>query len=133
MMSVPDQTAIFEAVQKLGNDWHQAGSFPNSVLEEFLQIGRVTPLIRTLETGCGRSTLLFSHISRHHDVFALGTSGGSAEAATDDSYLRVTNSPLFKAETVTFVLGPTQKTLPSHHFEEAFDLILLDRPHAFPF
>jgi len=34
---------------------------------------------------------------------------------------------------VTFVLGPTQVTLPRYGFDARFQLVVLDGPHAWPF
>ena len=42
-------------------------------------------------------------------------------------------SPLLKRETITFVDGPTQRTLPSHPFPSKLQAVLLDGPHAYPF
>ncbi len=77
------------------------------------------------ETGCGASTLLFSHLSRRHTVFTLGE--------RDDGYAAACASPLLERGAVTFVLGPTHRTLPAHAFTEKLDAVLLDGPHAYPF
>src|SRR5436190_535356 len=77
------------------------------------------------ETGSGASTLLFSHLSEHHTVFALD--GGSG------SVTNVRRSPLLRQDVVTFVEGPTQATLPQYRFTEKMQLVLIDGPHAYPF
>jgi hypothetical protein len=34
---------------------------------------------------------------------------------------------------VTFIEGPTQKTLPNYEFDRGFQIILIDGPHGYPF
>ncbi len=79
----------------------------------------------SVETGSGASTLLFSHLSEHHTVFALD--GGSGSIAN------IRRSPLLRPNVVTFVEGPTQATLPRHRFTESLQLVLIDGPHGYPF
>lgn len=77
-----------------------------------------------METGCGKTTLLFSHLSTSRLVFArdIGRSISQTKA-----------SPLLKAENVTFVEGPTQVTLPNYSFTHKVQIALLDGPHGYPF
>lgn len=77
----------------------------------------------TLETGCGRTTLLFSNISRNHDVFALDSEGMQ----------RIRVHELVGSAAIRFIEGPTQKTMPTHVFDCMYDAILLDGPHGYPF
>ncbi len=84
-----------------------------------------------METGCGRSTLLLSHLSKDHQVFTFTNSDTDFKA--NDSYERVIATPLFNADTTRFILGPTQKTLPAYTFARPFDFVLLDGPHSYPF
>jgi hypothetical protein len=77
------------------------------------------------ETGSGASTLLFSHMSQQHTVFALDDGSGSIE--------NVRRSALLRQNVVTFVEGPTQRTLPSHRFSAKLQVILIDGPHGYPF
>ncbi len=79
----------------------------------------------SVETGSGATTLLFSHLSEHHTVFAAD--GGSGSIAN------VRRSPLLRQNVVTFVEGPTQATLPRHRFAESLQLVLIDGPHGYPF
>lgn len=73
-------------------------------------------------------TLLLSHVSRDHLVFAQDDTGYG------DSLNRVKESPLLNPGVVRSVEGETQLTLPRHDFgAEQFDLVLLDGPHGFPF
>jgi hypothetical protein len=43
------------------------------------------------------------------------------------------NSPLFRPEAVTYIEGPTQKTLPRHTFANEVQIALIDGPHGYPF
>jgi hypothetical protein len=79
----------------------------------------------SLETGAGASTLLMSHLSNRHLVFAYD--GGSRSI---DS---VRNSPLLNRTAVEFIEGPTQKTLPRFTFPGPVQFALIDGPHAYPF
>ena len=124
-------TTDLKSIQALGGEWHGAGTLPNEVLEEITRLGQAQKWERTLETGCGRSTLALSHLSAQHLVFTCKSHG--TEAKDDDSYTRVISSPLLNAASTQFVLGPTQKTLPRHEFTAPFDFILLDGPHSYPF
>jgi len=69
--------------------------------------------------------LLFSHLSENHTVFSLDAGDGSVR--------NVRRSPLLREDTVTFVEGPTQTTLPSHSFQHKLNAVLIDGPHAYPF
>jgi len=79
----------------------------------------------SVETGSGASTLLLSHLSDRHLVFALDAGNGSVT--------NIRRSPLLRPGAVIFVEGPTQSTLPSYRFTAALDLVLIDGPHAYPF
>jgi hypothetical protein len=79
----------------------------------------------SIETGSGASTLLFSHLSEDHTVFAMDAGTGSIRA--------IETSPLLRRETVTFVEGPTQVTLPLHVFPHRLQVALIDGPHGYPF
>jgi hypothetical protein len=83
------------------------------------------PIRNSAETGSGASTLLFSHLSENHTVFALDDNSGSV--------VNVRRSPLLRADRVTFIEGSTQQTLPRHQFTEKLQLALIDGPHAYPF
>lgn len=77
------------------------------------------------ETGSGASTLLFSHFSGQHTVFADDAGSGSVR--------NVEASTLLRPGVVRFIEGPTQRTLPSHPFPSRLQAALLDGPHAYPF
>lgn len=107
---------------RLPTDWHGAGTLSMPVLRALAR--RSQGVRRSMETGAGRSTLLLSHTSGDHSVFAID--GGL-------SLTQVRSSPLLNRECVTFIEGPTQQTLRQHTFTEPLDLALIDGPHGYPF
>lgn len=104
---------------------HGAGTFSARTLEAIARATQKLRIRNSAETGSGASTLLFSHLSDHHTVFALEDGRGSIT--------NVRQSSLLRQNVVTFVEGPTQVTLPQHHFREKLQLVLIDGPHAYPF
>jgi Methyltransferase domain len=102
--------------------WHGSGSLAPSVLRSLADL---PPAEYSVETGTGKSTLLFSRLSRHHVVFTVEDEGGPLR--------RVQQSPLLNKENVEFVLGPTQHTLPVFLFSHPIDFALIDGPHGYPF
>ena len=112
-------------IAEVGPGLHSAGTFSTRRFEAIAQASRKLRIRNSVETGSGASTLLFSHLSEHHTVFALDGGTGSVT--------NVRRSPLLRRDGVTFVEGPTQVTLPQHHFTEPMQLILIDGPHGYPF
>lgn len=104
---------------------HSAGTFSADAFEAILSAARKLEIRNSVETGSGVSTLLFSHMSEHHTVFALDNGSGSIA--------NVRRSPLLCHDVVTFVEGPTQITLPQHRFSEKLQMALIDGPHGYPF
>ena len=104
---------------------HSAGTFSARTFEAIARVANKLQIRNSVETGSGVSTLLFSHISEHHTVFALDDGSGSVT--------NVRRSPLLRQDVVTFVEGPTQVTLPQHRFTEKLQLVLIDGPHGYPF
>jgi hypothetical protein len=84
---------------------------------------------RTAETGCGKSTILFSNISRHHFVFALD----DRNQKENSSVLFYEDCPVTKNEVVKTFFGPTQETLLGFKHEGLYDAVLIDGPHGWPF
>lgn len=103
---------------------HQSGSMSPSALIGLANHLADREIRCSAETGTGASTLIFSHLSQSHTVFAIDT---------DESISRVRQSPFLNATAVTFVEGPTQRTLPVHSFASPLQAVLLDGPHAYPF
>ncbi len=72
---------------------------------------------------------------RSHDAAALASERNHTVFALDegDSLSSVRRSALLRPDIVTFIEGPSQRTLPRHHFPEKLQLALIDGPHAYPF
>ncbi len=121
---VIDKYEAWESVRRS----HQAGVFDTNVLRtiESLLPQRVE---NSAETGCGKSTILFSNISDHHTVFALN----DRDAGEGSSVLFYEECPLTRMDRITFIAGPTQQTLPAFDQFRPLDLLLIDGPHGFPF
>ena len=103
---------------------HGAGTVSADALAAIARHAGARKVRQSVETGCGATTLLLSHLSEHHTVFALDAGASVAN---------VRRSPLLREEVVTFVEGPSQRTLPQHRFTEKLQLALIDGPHAYPF
>jgi hypothetical protein len=118
-------SATLDAINQLPKNWHGSGSLDARVLNA---IAKHVPSVNcSAETGTGKSTLLFSHLSQHHTVFTFDDAGHG------DSLRAVQESPLLNGNHVHFVLGPTQRTLPAHEFKGMLDAVLIDGPHGYPF
>jgi len=120
------QAAATEAA-RMPADWHGAGSLSGEVLDAIARHASSRRIHRSVETGTGKSTLVLSHCSESHTVFALDDRdlGGSLQ--------RVQECALLRRECVRFIVGPTQQTLTSHVFDAPIDLAMLDGPHGYPF
>ena len=116
---------LIDKLMALPRDWHRAGSVDRNLLLAIVRhcesLGRIR---QSAETGAGRTTLLFSNLSDNHLVFAKDD-GRSLSQTRTSSFLR--------AENVTFIEGPTQKTLPNYEFDHNFQVVLIDGPHGYPF
>ena len=78
---------------------------------------------RTLETGCGLSTVVFSQHCEHHDCFTL---------ARDERSKYVEGHHQVVLKSITFHLGSTLETLPAFRPDKPLDLVLIDGGHAHP-
>lgn len=104
---------------------HTAGPLsPKALNAIYKHIGR-REISLSVETGAGASTLLMSHLSERHLVFAYDGGSNSIDA--------VRNSPLLNRDVVQFIEGPTQTTLPRFTFPGQAQFALIDGPHAYPF
>jgi FkbM family methyltransferase len=111
----------------LSNKSHNAGAFPSSVL---IQLEKLMPkkVKASAETGCGKSTILFSNISAHHTVFCLD------DRKDKESSIKYFQScPVTKPKNIELVLGPTQISMPKYKKYQKYDVVLIDGPHGFPF
>jgi len=117
---------VAQNIIDLPPDWHLSGSVSRNILKGITKHAlNIGPIDNTVETGSGKTTLLFSHLSGNHLVFALEGENRSISA--------VRQSDLFNPKTVTFIEGPTQKTLPQYEFSDPLSIALIDGPHCYPF
>jgi hypothetical protein len=80
----------------------------------------------TLETGAGHTTVLFATLAQHHYCCTVSP----READKIRNYLeRIGVSP----GKVTFVLGPTDDTLPALEIGKIIEFAYLDGCHGYPF
>ncbi len=84
-------------------------------------------MTHTAETGTGKSTLFFSHLSTDHNVFTRDDRGDG------NSLRQVVESPLLNRAHVDFILGPTQQRLARYAFTDPLQIVVLDGPHGYPF
>jgi hypothetical protein len=85
---------------------------------------RVRPGFRTLETGCGYSTIVFALWGCHHDA----VSPFPEEHQSVNDWCREHGASV---ETVTYRAGPSSRVLPSLN-ATPLDLVLIDGEHAVP-
>jgi FkbM family methyltransferase len=101
-----------------------------SVLEYFLarHFGADAKL-KTLETGCGKSTLVFAKYSSAHMVFCSEDTIGLPAAAD-----ALRSDPELKEHAVEFIIGPTIKNLLQRENAGALDIVLIggSRSHPIP-
>jgi hypothetical protein len=116
---------ILRRITEVAPNLHSAGTFSARTLEAIARAALRRKIRNSVETGSGASTLLFSHLSDHHTVFAVDNGSGSIA--------NIRRSPLLRPDVVTFVEGPTQATLPQYRFTEKLQLALIDGPHGYPF
>jgi hypothetical protein len=120
-----DVLTVLAEVVRIAPTLHKAGTFSAAALEAIVRHATARPVQHSVETGSGASTLLFSHVSEDHTVFAVDAETGSIRS--------IETSPLLRRQAVTFVEGPTQVTLPVHAFAHRLQLALIDGPHGYPF
>ena len=117
--------ALIDRIGALPEDWHGAGTVGIGALRAIAaHAARLGTIEHSMETGAGKTSLLFSHLSADHRVFAVDYA---------NSVTQVRRSPLLNAASVTFVEGPTQVTLPAHVFPGPLQIALIDGPHGYPF
>src|SRR5262245_60436724 len=92
---------ILGQIVALPDDWLLAGTLASAVLARIAEHAGL--IRRSAETGTGKSTLLLSHLSSAHTVFA------KEDAHEGGSLAVVRASPLLRAEAVAFVVGPSQR------------------------
>jgi predicted O-methyltransferase YrrM len=106
---------------------HCAGSIGYETLAQIEEL-LGSDVERTAETGCGRSTILFSNLAKEHYVFCVD------DTALDRSSVSYfSNSGVTNRDAVHVTLGPTQETLVRFAHAGPYDAVLLDGPHGYPF
>jgi len=124
-VKVNDYESVLAKINELPDDWHGSGPLTSSVLEAIAKYCEgVGSIEYSVETGAGKSTLFFSHISQNHTVFTTDVS---------NSLSQVKGSPLFNSSSVEIIEGPTQLTLPAYEFSKKIQVALIDGPHGYPF
>lgn len=119
-------TTLIQKHQQAYAPSHGSGSLNTKIIRVIERLPG-SPFRYTMETGCGKSTILLSNISEHHVVFCID----DRERGKASSINYFLNCP--HSRPVDTVFGPTQVTLPAYKFEVPINLALLDGPHAFPF
>jgi predicted O-methyltransferase YrrM len=113
----------------LGGHWAGSlGASPLLRIESYLQTYFAGREIRSVETGCGASTIVFAEYAAHHTAYCYddrSASGSSVNFAQSFSG--------FCAERVKWVYGPTQQTIFNEPLEGPVDIVLIDGPHGYPF
>jgi predicted O-methyltransferase YrrM len=118
-------SSIIDRIAELPADWHGSGTVSPNALRSIAELAEKCGIIQnSIETGSGFTTILFSHLSRNHVVFAMDYG---------ESISNVRKSAIFNAQNVRFIEGPTQKTLPRHIISQKIQLALIDGPHGYPF
>lgn len=118
-----DLDELVESVH-LSECWHSHGSLSRRVLSAMASHLKPLDIECSVETGCGKSTMLIAQFSRNHKAFT---------ADGEDILQTARTSEILAGRNVEFVVGPTQRTLPGYTFSEPLQVILLDGPHAYPF
>jgi len=124
MGSFSEKLKTFEQGRKV----HHAGGLAYDVLARIEALMPPKPT-RTVETGCGRSTIVFSNLVTDHTVFCLD----DGEYGEDSSVQYFKQSGLTINDNVTCVFGPTQRTLSAYEHAGQYDCVLIDGPHGYPF
>jgi len=118
---------VMDELRPLPGYWHEAGTLSIGVLEAIVHyLGMMSwPIANSMETGCGKSTVVLSHISANHKVFTL--------TKADNSFATAMGFPYTRQEVLEVIEGPTQLTLPAYKFSHNLQFALIDGPHGYPF
>ena len=122
--------AILQYEQSRGGA-HQYGTLTGGPLDRiawYLEVHFKDRPIRSVETGCGASTILFSKYCEHHTVYTYDD-----KAQENSSVNFVLESADFRSDKVKWIFGPTQRTIFSDPLDHDVDMILIDGPHGYPF
>ena len=131
---MPDADNIVDAIeayQYSRGGAHRAGTLmkaPLQMIDYYLKQLLGNGPIKSVETGCGASTILFARSCASHRSYCLD------DRATENSSVDFAcGFPGFVKDRVDFVFGPTQKTIFQSPLEEQVDIALIDGPHGYPF
>ena len=83
--------------------WHESGCLGPPALDRIHHHATRVGARHTAETGCGLSTVLLSNVAERHLCFTV---------AAGDSLEKVKAAPHLNSDRTTFVVGPSQLTLP---------------------
>jgi hypothetical protein len=122
-------TPVTDLIRKHQQEYaqsHACGSLNTKIVAVIERLPGA-PFEFTVETGCGKSTILLSNISKRHLVFTMDDRS-QGRGSSVNYYLECPY-----ARPVETVYGPTQRSLPSFVFDKPLNLALIDGPHAFPF
>ena len=115
---------IQRIIEEVPTTFHSHGSLHPDVLWHIMREHKRVDARISVETGCGLSTLVLSHLSDRHTVFV---------SPQGDSLQNTQSNPYLRSSTTSFVIGPSQIMVPKWQFSEPLDFVLLDGPHAYPF
>ena len=120
-----------DVIERLLRDkpaFHAGGALRWDTLPETLRyIGsHVAAGQRTIETGCGVSTIVFASVGAIHTVI-------SPDAREHERVLDYCRQIGLDASSVTFAVGFSDEELPKLTVNEAFDFAFIDGAHAFPY
>jgi hypothetical protein len=120
---------IDEVIVALSSGTHRAGTLCPAIIKGILELLPSRDIF-SVETGCGKSTIAFSNIAKHHIAFCYDD-----RDMEESSVNYVLAHRHFVPDRASFVFGPTQVTLPQYDFGDSphFDLVLIDGPHGYPF
>jgi hypothetical protein len=129
---MPMSTPIIEGIEDYEETYgstHAHGSLEMETMREFERLSRVHAFKNSVETGCGKSTILFSNLSKKHTVFCID----DRDRGKTSSVNYFLNCPRYNFKSTSVVYGATQRSMPYFSFSSPLDCVLIDGPHGFPF
>jgi FkbM family methyltransferase len=84
--------------------------------------------VRTVETGCGASTIMFARYAEQHTAYCTDD-----RESSNSNVLYAQGFPGFHRERVNWIYGPPQRTIFARPLERPVDVLLIDGPHGYPF
>jgi len=121
---------ISQYYEELGGDRAGAlSTLPLNRLEWYLQTHFQGQEVRSVETGCGASTIVFAQHSAHHTVSCYDD---RSEIGSSVNYAQ--NFPGCRHDQVKWICGPTQRPIVfAEPLTPPVDIALIDGPHGYPF